>query len=234
MFVPVFILGATGVLFAYPPFAIDHGNSCSVCHGTAPEDGGLDGGGEVRLDAMSVLSDLTFDPDESAGSPPADWTDRGELKMFLAKPGETVNLTMQVESGTVEYAVQLKRLEKEGFSGTGNRLAGHFSPDPEWTAQGTGETTYFTNSTDDFDGHDFPRGDIVPFTFSLALAEDTPHDLYDLEFAVAGRDGAAMFGKWYADEHFYVQVVPEPTAKTLIALVVLSLGILTSPIRRTG
>jgi hypothetical protein len=203
---------------AYPPFAVEHGNSCAVCHETSPDNGGLDGGGEERSDAMSVLSATLFDPDESSGTPPDDWKDRGALKMFSAKPGQTVELTMQVENGAIEYAVQLKRLEKEGFSGSGNKLAGHFTPDPSWHAHGTGDTTYFTNNPDDFDGHDFPVGSVVPFTYSLTLAADTPHDIYDLEFATAGRDSATTYGKWYGDEHFYLNVVPEPCTNVLIGL----------------
>ncbi len=212
------VISLSGATMAYPPFGADHGNSCAACHGTSPDEGGISGGGEERLDAMSVLSATTLDPDESAGTPPGDWKDRGELKMFTAQPGQTVDLTMQVENGAVEYAVQLKRMEKEGFSGSGNRLAGHFTPDPIWHAHGADDATYFISSPDDYDGHDFPIGSVVSHTFSLVLAVDAPLDLYDLEFATAGRDVGTTFGKWYGDEHFYLNVVPEPCTNVLLGL----------------
>ena len=197
---------------AHPPNAIVHGNSCATCHELAPGDGGLQGGGEERRNALSVISDQELDPDESQGTPPEGWTDRGALKLFTAEPGQTINLTMQVENGATEYAVQLKRLEKEGFSNSGNLLASYVTPDPLWIPQGFDERTYYTNSSDEFDGHDWVVGSTEPveYSFALTLAANAPSDLYDLEFAVAGIDPATTNGKWYGDEHFYLQVVPEP------------------------
>lgn len=192
---------------AFPPLAVDAGNRCATCH--EPE-------GIPRHDAMSVVSDATLDPDESAGSPPADWEDRGELNVFTGQPGQAVALTMQVENGNEEYAVQLKRFEKEGFSGTGNKLAGHFVPDPSWDARGIGETAYYTTSNGDWDGYDWPVVTPLgpdPYRFSLILAPDTPLDLYDLEFATAGKD---QEGNWYGAEHFYLNVVPEPSTLVLL------------------
>ena len=48
-------------------------------------------------------------------------------------------------------------------------------------------------------------GAAIDYIFDLFIDPSTPLDFYDLEFAVAGQDG-----NWYGDEHFYVQVVPEP------------------------
>ena len=205
---------------AHPPNAIIHGNSCATCHERSPEEGGLQGGGEARPDAMSVLGDTTLDPDESLGTPPDDWVDRGALKLFTARPGDTVDLTMQVEQGATEYAVQLKRFEKEGFSGIGNRLAGYFEFDLDWVAHGFDDSTYYTHSPDDFDGHDWITNSVtpVPFTFSLTLSADAPLDLYDLEFATAGIDATLPNGKWYGDEHFYLNVVPEPSPNMIVCL----------------
>lgn len=213
-------VGLSDAAQALPPWAVLHGNSCAACHERSPEAGGIQGGGEERPDAMSVLSDQSFDPDESIGQRPQDWQDRGELKLFTGMPGQTIELTMQVQHGAEEYAVQLKRFEKEGFSGVGNKLANYITPDLEWDVHGFDDTSYYTSSPEESDGFDWPEDAVNPIfhSFTLSLAPDTPVDLYDLEFATAGIDASATHGKWYGDEHFYLMVVPEPSTGVLLVI----------------
>ena len=60
-------------------------------------------------------------------------------------------------------------------------------------------------------------------SFELLIPEGTPNDVYDFEFALAGNphDG----GKYYSDEHFYVQVVPEPGTFVLLGMGLCTLGL---------
>ncbi|MHC4177490.1 MAG: hypothetical protein ACYSWU_08285, partial [Planctomycetota bacterium] len=203
----VVVLALGGVATAKPPW----GASCSGCHG------GDNPNGSDRLTAMGVVSDTMVDPDESAVTPPADWKDRGFLKTFTAQPGDTVDLTMEVLDGESFYAVQLKRFEKQGLGG--NVLAGFITPDSDWTPQGSFPSTYYTESFSNNLGYDWPvvpPSGPDPYTFTLALAADTPLDVYDLEFATAGYD-VSLDKMFYGDEHFYLRVVPEPGVCVLLA-----------------
>ena len=213
------VLLACGLLFAmsgmaqaFPSFAATvppaaTQNSCKdSCHNE-----------DLRTDAMQVIgADGTLDLTAADRN---DGKDRGPLELYVAKPGDTVLLSMEVLDGADEYAVQLKRFDKDGIlAGTsGDSLAG-YTPDGGWVAQGTLPLTYYTNTA----GGTSWTGGPVGLTFSLQLAATTPRNVYDLEFALAGHDATAKF---YQDEHFYLQVVPEPASFVLVGLGLSLLGL---------
>ncbi len=134
----------------------------------------------------------------------------GALKTYTVLPGETVALKMNVLDGATKYAGELKRLDQPGLGGT--TLV--FTADPSWTNFGT----YFT----------WPSGGGVAtwtgpttLTYLLGVDASTPLDVYDLEFAVGVKGG----GLRYDDEHFYLNVVPEPGALLLLTPALTGLGI---------
>jgi len=147
-----------------------------------------------------------------------DGNSRGPLETFTAQPGDTVLLAMDVLNGADKFAVQLKRFEEDGVLGpTGDALAGYI-PDATWMAQGSLPSTYYTDTND---GTSWTGGP-VPRIYALTLADNTPLNVYDLEFAVAGKGDA---GKFYEDQHLYLKVVPEPTTLALTGLGAVLVGL---------
>jgi hypothetical protein len=209
VFTVAFGLMPAGIASAKPSFAINNDNSCSVCH-TRIVSGRMD---VIGADEMVDLGTQL------------DGSERGPLSTFWVVPGESVTLSMEVLDGSSsgcsacsKFAVQLKRLEKSGQEiDLSNFLiwAEDNLPGNPWTRQEVTNPPYFTKD----DGNDggLPSQDAGPFSFDLFVDAATPPDFYDLEFAVAGKGG----GLWYEDQHFYVQVVPEPSA-TLLGIVAVS------------
>ena len=162
---------------------------------------------------------------------------RGPLPTFVAMPGETVALWIEVLNGSDAFAVQLKRLEKSGQRGSVDNFLswapGNLLANP-WTAQEIGmppNPVYFTKDNGMNGG--LPAESAGAFHFDLLIDPATPADVYDLEFATAGFDGV----EWYQDHHFYVEVVPEPGMTALAlsaALPLLGLGWVRSSPRRSG
>jgi len=146
---------------------------------------------------------------------------RGPLQTFVAMPGETVTLSMQVLDGSDQFAVQLKRLEAPGQRDSlanflvwaEDNLAGN-----PWTPQEIGtppNPIYFTKDNGSNGGLNAMSAGV--FTFDLFIDPATPPDVYDLEFATAGLLDEFPDSPWYQDKHFYVEVVPEP-GRTALAL----------------
>jgi hypothetical protein len=135
---------------------------------------------------------------------------RGPLTTYQAAPGDTVSLEVTVLNGDATYAVQLKRLETPGqFNSASNFLdwAEANAGDNPWTLQEVTNPPYFTK--DDGSNGGIPwGGSLISYMFDLFIDPSTPADFYDLEFAVAGKFDTNV--RWYQDEHFYLQVVPEP------------------------
>lgn len=177
----------------------NYGRNCKNCHSA----------GEPVLGALSVGNhDGLFDPDESGTGA----TDRGPLKTFVVTPGQTVDFAVTIDLGTLfnyAYAVELKRMEIPGVV-AGGVLA--FSPDTDWFLQ-TGALKpdparpYYTTPSD----AGIPFFGPQTFTFSMFIDPATTPDVYDLEFAMAGQPDF-----FYADEHFYLQVIPEPETLALL------------------
>jgi len=188
-------LGLAGEALARPNF----GRNCKNCHSA----------GEPVLGALSVGNyDALFDPDESGTGA----TDRGPLKTFVVTPGSTVDLSVTVDLGTLfnyAYAVELKRMEIPGVVSGGSLV---FEPDMNWFFQ-TGDLQsdptrpYYTTPAD----AGIPFFGPQTFTFSMFIDPATTPDVYDLEFATAGQPDF-----FYADEHFYLQVLPEPGTLALL------------------
>lgn len=194
-----------GSASAKPSFAITNGNSCrDSCH-LSVETGRMQ-----VTDADGVL-DLGTQLDGKT---------RGELKLFQVDPGSMVTLSMQVLNGDAVFAVQLKRLETPGqlndLANFMTWLDDNLQSNP-WTRQEDTNPPYFTK--DDGNNGGLPASEAGVFSFDLFVDAATPPDVYDLEFAVAGKTGAEDL--FYQDEHFYLQVVPEPgvgaSALTMLA-----------------
>ncbi|MBU0717896.1 MAG: hypothetical protein KJ749_06565 [Planctomycetes bacterium] len=163
------------------------GVNCLSCHG------------EMQMDMLAVVGhDVTADPDESGTGA----TDRGPLKVFQAFRAEVKNLQVELIGLDPDdtYAVELKRLRFPGVV-SGGELT--YTGDCYWADWGS-PGNYFT---DPFLAY---RGDTGPtaFDFDLSIQPDAPYDYYDLVFTLAGRlTGGSLF---YAEEHFYVQIMQLP------------------------
>jgi hypothetical protein len=143
---------------------------------------------------------------------------RGPLTTYVAAPGDTVSLSVTVLNGADVYAAQLKRLETPGqLNSASNFLvwAEANLPGNPWTRHETPGKPYFTKD-DGSNGGISWGGSAISYIFDLFIDPTTPADFYDLEFAVPGRlaDGT----RWYNDEHFYLQVVPEPGTISMLGL----------------
>jgi hypothetical protein len=143
-------------------------------------------------------------------------TPRGTLKVFDVLPGHTVTLSMNVLDGAEVYAAELKRLETGGvLNDLNNHLQWSEANDAAnvWVQRGTVSVPYFTKDNGD-DGGIAWIGQTALYTFDLLVGSNTPLDIYDLEFAVGISSGGDPTR--YGDEHFYLNVVPEPSTFALL------------------
>lgn len=166
------------------------GGNCLSCHN------------ELVPAVLDVIGeDTTADPDESATGAP----DRGTLKVFQAAAGE--HRTLEVELAGLDaddtYAVQLKRFRFPGVEHGGSLTYG---ADCDW-AQWGDPAAYYSDPAVSFRWGAGPAG----FAYDVELEPVAPYDYdyYDLVFAVAGKFKATG-GLFYAEEHFYLQVLPAP------------------------
>jgi hypothetical protein len=142
---------------------------------------------------------------------------RGPLTTYVVAPGDTVTLSVDVLNGADDYAVQLKRLETPGQSVSASNFLVWSEANAGsnvWTRQEVANPPYFTKDAGGDNGIPW-AGATIRYIFDLFIDPTTPADYYDLEFAV----GAVLDGvKVYQDEHFYLQVVPEPGTMLLMGL----------------
>ena len=186
------------------------GESCSQCHGTNV--------GGTNPNKMEVTD---FDTTLDLGTQ-LDGNVRGELSTYNAQPGDTVTLQMTVTDNSERYGIQLKRLYKSGQEVS----LVNFLTDPMYST--TSAPPWNNHGSDPVNGPQwFSQGPIdggvgSVYNFDLVLDVNTPLDVYDLEFAIAGGP-AYTSGSWYQDEHFYVNVVPEPVSLALLGMAGLGL-----------
>lgn len=205
--------------FAKPSFAIENGNSCrNTCHVNVET-------GRIEIVGQDGLLDIGTQLDGAV---------RGERKVFRVDPGNTVSLSAEVVNGDALFAVQLKRLET---SGQLNDLANFMTwlednvAGSEWTLQENGNPPYFTKDDGNNGGISGALAGVV--SFDLFIDAATPPDVYDLEFAIAGLDGNENL--FYQDQHFYLEVVPEPATGASAMAMIAALGVaarLRRPARR--
>lgn len=178
---------------AFPSSAISTANSCSVSHGPDPGQG---------RKVSGLISVSGFSRQVNLGTQ-LDGKVRGSLKTFDSVAGTTVQLSVDVVSlaglnNPSSYALQLKRLEKSGQQMSLTNFLGWSDANAAgsgWVKQGTTNPYYTKQLT---------AGTTGTFTFQLGLGNETPVDVYDLEYAIAGNDDNGLF---YADEHFYLAVI---------------------------
>jgi len=193
-------LGAPS-LHAWPGSATTTGNSCSVCHGTAEQWGGRRLSGLLAISGTTKLTDLLTQLDGQT---------RGPLETFDALPGTTVELSVDVLSSTdlmdeVIAALQFKRLEKSGQQLSTSNFLSWTDANPDgsgWVKQD--DLAVPPGVTDPYFTKDLTANQTGTFKFLLGVNSETPVDVYDLEFAIAGVDGGGLF---YSGKHFYIAVI---------------------------
>ena len=200
------LVAMTGIAAAFPNLGVDNGNSCKVCHGPPPAPGT----GGIRAGALAVIGQKTLDLGTQLNG-----KTRGALQTFTVTAGESVDLIVDVLDGSDLYAVELKRLETGGQKNDETNLlsaGAGYVPDVDWVGQGPLPATYYTSVA----GSTAWGGVTTRYTFTLSVDPATPPDVYDLEFAVAGRQlDAGGRLKVYSDEHFYLEVLPTPVPDPL-------------------
>lgn len=183
-----------------PPYATSFDNSCESCHtkDLVP--------GKMQVSDTGTLTDLGTQLNGKI---------RGPLKTFGVQAGNIVTLSVDVLDGNDKFAVQLKRLETGGQANDETNVliwSEANGADNVWTRQEINNPPYFTKDNGNDGGI---SGSVTPatYTFDLLVDAATPPDFYDLEFAAAGP--IAGLGKWYQDEHFYLEVVSPPNAAVI-------------------
>ena len=162
------------------------GANCAMCHTTVAT-------GRFEVALYDATLDLGTQLDGNV---------RGALKTFVAAPGATRRLSVNVQNASGPAYLVIS-----GFSGGGQDIsqANHlqYRGDPAWTSRGAG--SYFTKSviSTGIDG------------FDLTVNVGTPDDVYDLTFAMAGSDNS---GAWCQQVHFYIQVVSVPAVESLVVV----------------
>lgn len=164
------------------------GANCLSCH-------------NLLLENLIVILDPDgmVDPDESTTGAP----DRGVLEFFRAPRGGIGNLdalVLGLEPGDT-YAVEIKRFNYRGVEGNGVL---RYTGDCDWPEWGVSNRYY----TEPYQAYRWGSGPEL-FQFGLQTARDSDLDYYDLIYAIAGRISST--GElFYAERHFYIQVVDLP------------------------
>jgi hypothetical protein len=211
-------LGWAGAASAKPSFAINNGNSCkdNGCHVNVET-------GRIQVVGEDGVLDLGTQLDGKV---------RGQLDVFRVIAGDSVTLSVEVLNGDPVFALQFKRLEK---SGQLNDLANFMTwmeenlPSNVWTLQEATNPPYFTKDNGNDGG--LPASAAGVYSFDLAIDAATPPDVYDLEFAIAGK--LASEDLFYQDQHFYLEVVPEPAVGAAALTMLAALGVVVRS-RRLG
>lgn len=122
----------------------------------------------------------------------------GALKTYIASPGNTVHLSVNVTNGQNKYAVAIIDMHKAGMQNPSNTLL--FTQESSWSDKTTLNPPYYVSSSS---GHSW-SGSTTKRTFQITIDPQTPSDYYLLEFETAGKNG----GKWAQSESFYLKVLP--------------------------
>jgi len=219
------------------------GRNCSQCHGVPGvffEDARtLD---DVLLDVVGQ-----FTSEIPAGKYGDRDRGEGPLQAYLAQAGGTFPLTVQVKDadpGVIvpeDFAVAIKNVEHTdpdfqngeldkdlwedaaltlvGARADGNGLSSIPADETEWTLHTdlgiffpeTAGDEYYT-SADTF-GHEWQGA--LTLDLDVTVPIGVLPGWYDVEISIEGIEQG--YGAFYEDEHFYLQVVPEPCTAALLA-----------------
>ncbi|MCA9265421.1 MAG: hypothetical protein KDA60_16290 [Planctomycetales bacterium] len=121
---------------------------------------------------------------------------------FTARPGESIDLSVNVTNGSEKYSISLAGLDAPGLSG--------FTPDSSWVNH---FSTGSFNADPQYGGPFYALSNNgvnwsspVEKTFTLQLADTTAIGTYDLTFTIAGKGG----GRWRDVEAFQLNVLAAP------------------------
>ncbi len=182
----------------------EYGLNCAMCHASTT--------GRIAVTGHDTTLDLGTQ---------LDGQNRGALKTFVAGPGDTVALSVNVSDGGGKYALQLIGLDKGGRqNSTSNKLS--YAADSTWTQYNSGGLY-----------HTLSGASNGVRTFNLTINAGTPSDVYDLIFGI----GLKSSGQWYQEEHFYLQVVdntPPPADPVISGTVKTADGTVVSGVQLTG
>ena len=165
-------IGSWQNINAKPPWGVSCGQS--GCHTT-------------NKNAMTVID---HDTNTDLG--------QGVLKTYIAAPGDTIGLSVNVTNGQNKYAVAFDSFLNGGVQNASNMLI--FTPDPSWFYQTSLNPPYYVSTSS---RHEW-SGSTTKRTFQITIDPATPSDFYKLDFETAGKNG----GKWSQRESFYINVTP--------------------------
>jgi hypothetical protein len=161
------------------------GRNCLACHN------------QLQTGLITIIGEDTIaDPDESATGAP----DHGPLPVFQTSCGATRTLEALLaglDTGDT-YAVELTRMRFPGVESGGDLS---YTGDCDWAEWDEAANQY----TDPVISYSWGTGPDA-FDFDIDVEPDADGDYYDLLFAVAGKF-ASTGELFYAQEHFYLQVV---------------------------
>ena len=140
------VLGAVLALSYEVEAHVTSNLSCSNCHSTSRN--------AMDLTGFQRILDL------GAGD--------GALKVFTAKPGQTISMGVNVISGANQFGVNFHVTNPAGITNATDQLV--FTPDVNWTKRSSGGTFYTVGPSS--------WASAVVKTFNLTVSATTPPDLY--------------------------------------------------------
>ena len=195
-YLAIALLALAGNTYAH----VGAGGNCASCHGST-------------INAITLSGNLAM-PMMLSVSPRLDGGSTGSLPCFNAKPGDVINVGLNVappggSGDAFAFAVTgnigssgLNSLAPTTVLGVKTSEANHlvFTVGSGWTTQSPGGKTYFTQG---------PLSWISSSsrTLVLTIGSATPPDVYSMTYRSTGVDSWNL-GKWTQSQEFLINVVP--------------------------